>query len=184
MRKSGVSNFRLSSKNSRFPQSKSRITLDASCNAGFACGERWRPSRIPLQRASFRGAIMGMVLLTNKKIIFFNDKWRSGRDSNPRYAFGVYSLSRRAPSTTRPPLRISLIVSCKSRSVNQATNQIALDVVGPSGTFWLPQGVLPCPCYQQPEIYIRSDSATASLARSELTMRVRCATSFTSRSTS
>ncbi len=35
-------------------------------------------------------------------------KWRSGRDSNPRYAFGVYSLSRRAPSTTRPPLRIAL----------------------------------------------------------------------------
>lgn len=35
-------------------------------------------------------------------------KWRSGRDSNPRYAFDVYSLSRRAPSTTRPPLRIAL----------------------------------------------------------------------------
>ena len=33
--------------------------------------------------------------------------WRSGRDSNPRYAFDVYSLSRRAPSTTRPPLRIA-----------------------------------------------------------------------------
>ena len=33
-------------------------------------------------------------------------KWRSGRDSNPRYGFAVYSLSRRAPSTTRPPLRI------------------------------------------------------------------------------
>src|SRR5438309_11740625 len=32
--------------------------------------------------------------------------WRSGRDSNPRYGFAVYSLSRRAPSTTRPPLRI------------------------------------------------------------------------------
>src|SRR6185369_4687116 len=31
--------------------------------------------------------------------------WRSGRDSNPRYGFAVYSLSRRAPSTTRPPLR-------------------------------------------------------------------------------
>jgi site-specific DNA recombinase len=31
--------------------------------------------------------------------------WRSGRDSNPRYAFDVYTLSRRAPSTTRPPLR-------------------------------------------------------------------------------
>lgn len=34
-------------------------------------------------------------------------RWRSGRDSNPRYAFDVYSLSRRAPSTTRPPLRMS-----------------------------------------------------------------------------
>ena len=32
-------------------------------------------------------------------------KWRSGRDSNPRYGFAVYTLSRRAPSTTRPPLR-------------------------------------------------------------------------------
>ncbi len=35
-------------------------------------------------------------------------KWRSGRDSNPRYGFAVYSLSRRAPSTTRPPLRTLL----------------------------------------------------------------------------
>jgi hypothetical protein len=34
-------------------------------------------------------------------------RWRSGRDSNPRYGFAVYSLSRRAPSTTRPPLRMS-----------------------------------------------------------------------------
>ena len=30
--------------------------------------------------------------------------WRRGRDSNPRYV-AVYTLSRRAPSTTRPPLR-------------------------------------------------------------------------------
>ena len=29
-----------------------------------------------------------------------------GRDSNPRYPFEVYTLSRRAPSTTRPPLSI------------------------------------------------------------------------------
>ena len=27
-----------------------------------------------------------------------------GRDSNPRYPCGVYTLSRRAPSTTRTPL--------------------------------------------------------------------------------
>ena len=31
-------------------------------------------------------------------------RWRRGRDSNPRYV-AVYTLSRRAPSTTRPPLR-------------------------------------------------------------------------------
>ena len=31
-----------------------------------------------------------------------------GRDSNPRYPFEVYTLSRRAPSTTRPPLCIFL----------------------------------------------------------------------------
>ena len=31
--------------------------------------------------------------------------WRRERDSNPRYAVSVYTLSRRAPSTTRTPLR-------------------------------------------------------------------------------
>ena len=31
--------------------------------------------------------------------------WRRGWDSNPRGPFGAYSLSRGAPSTTRPPLR-------------------------------------------------------------------------------
>jgi site-specific DNA recombinase len=30
--------------------------------------------------------------------------WRRGRDSNPRNAINVYTLSRRAPSATRPPL--------------------------------------------------------------------------------
>ena len=31
--------------------------------------------------------------------------WRRGRDSNPRWAFNPYSLSRGAPSATRPPLQ-------------------------------------------------------------------------------
>ncbi len=35
----------------------------------------------------------------------YERRWRRGWDSNPRYAFDVYSLSRGAPSTTRPPLR-------------------------------------------------------------------------------
>src|SRR5690606_1847667 len=41
--------------------------------------------------------------------------WRSGRDSNPRYGFAVYSLSRRAPSTTRPPLRMHWMKAGPSR---------------------------------------------------------------------
>ena len=32
-------------------------------------------------------------------------KWRTGWDSNPRYPFEVYSLSRGAPSAARPPVR-------------------------------------------------------------------------------
>ena len=35
-------------------------------------------------------------------------RWRSRRDSNPRYGVTVYTLSRRAPSTTRPLLRMSV----------------------------------------------------------------------------
>jgi hypothetical protein len=34
----------------------------------------------------------------------FRSFWRRGRDSNPRYAINVYTLSRRAPSTARTPL--------------------------------------------------------------------------------
>ena len=37
--------------------------------------------------------------------------WRRRRDSNPRYAINVYSLSRGAPSATRPLLQILFISS-------------------------------------------------------------------------
>jgi hypothetical protein len=37
----------------------------------------------------------------------FSDHWRRGRDSNPRYGVTVNLLSKQAPSTARPPLRIS-----------------------------------------------------------------------------
>jgi hypothetical protein len=40
--------------------------------------------------------------------------WRRGRDSNPRRAFDPYALSRGAPSTTRPPLRIKTIGPSRS----------------------------------------------------------------------
>ena len=39
--------------------------------------------------------------------LFFRERkiWRMGRDSNPRYPFGVHTLSRRARSTTPAPIR-------------------------------------------------------------------------------
>ncbi len=36
----------------------------------------------------------------------FSFIWRRERDSNPRYAINVYTLSRRAPSATQPSLQI------------------------------------------------------------------------------
>ncbi len=41
--------------------------------------------------------------------------WRRERDSNPRWAFDPYTLSRGAPSTTRPPLRCQTVrASCSA----------------------------------------------------------------------
>jgi hypothetical protein len=41
--------------------------------------------------------------------------WRRERDSNPRWAFDPYTLSRGAPSTTRPSLRRSINLSRRAR---------------------------------------------------------------------
>ncbi len=35
-----------------------------------------------------------------------DSNWRRGRDSNPRDAINAYTLSKRAPSATRPPIRL------------------------------------------------------------------------------
>ena len=42
-------------------------------------------------------------------------RWRRRRDSNPRYAINVYSLSRGAPSATRPLLRVLSLISFDTR---------------------------------------------------------------------
>ena len=42
-----------------------------------------------------------------------SSNWRRGRDSNPRYAINVYTLSRRAPSATRTPLQFGR--SCRTQ---------------------------------------------------------------------
>ena len=41
---------------------------------------------------------------------FIDFIWRRKRDSNPRYAINVYTLSRGAPSATRPLLRVCYVV--------------------------------------------------------------------------
>ncbi len=43
---------------------------------------------------------------TNKFIRWSGCNWRRERDSNPRYV-AVYTLSRRAPSATRPPPKVA-----------------------------------------------------------------------------
>lgn len=58
-----------------------------------------------LARSRVRSGCLGPFLSIRKNF------QRSGRDSNPRYAFNVYSLSRRAPSATRPPLQVCRFVS-------------------------------------------------------------------------
>ncbi len=63
-----------------------------------------------LPKRSERTRICAILDEKSRNVLICDTSWRSGRDSNPRYAFDVYSLSRRAPSTTRPPLRIALEV--------------------------------------------------------------------------
>ena len=60
----------------------------------------------------FFGCACFVFAKTNKQIIKSTFSTRRERDSNPRYTFGVYTLSRRASSTTRAPLRKFL--SCKT----------------------------------------------------------------------
>src|ERR1051325_2165709 len=52
------------------------------------------------------------VVWCSVQLSYGRDNWRRERDSNPRYPFEVHTLSRRAPSTTRPSLPIA-----KKRSI-------------------------------------------------------------------
>ena len=58
--------------------------------------------------------------------------WRTEGDSNPRYALNVYTLSRRAPSTARPPVRC--VISKEKRQptilASPVERQHPLDVPG------------------------------------------------------
>ncbi len=83
---------------------------DGVVSAGAAClGSNHRSVsrlRIRLRRAIKNGPTRGPVLIA----------WRRGRDSNPRYGVTVYTLSRRAPSTARPPLHNLIATRHPARS--------------------------------------------------------------------
>lgn len=64
--------------------------------------------------------------------VYLLDDWRTEGDSNPRYALNVYTLSRRAPSTARPPVRC--VISKEKRQpailASPVERQHPLDVPG------------------------------------------------------
>ena len=75
--------------------------------------------------------------------------WRTEGDSNPRYAFDVYTLSRRAPSTARPPVLIAHVEAGQKHHYEICESAILAESGGPpqvakeKGTHWA--SPLPCP---------------------------------------
>ena len=52
-------------------------------------------------------------------------EWRTDRDSNPGYPFGVYSLSRGALSTTQPSVLDGVAVdNARSRNISECFRQV------------------------------------------------------------
>ena len=73
-------------------------------------------------------------------------KWRRERDSNPRYAINVYTLSRGAPSATRPPLRflkLVLLYSCCSFSFESGATLFSARVIRFAHPYLFQKGLLP-----------------------------------------
>ena len=139
-------------------------------------GLRSAHSRTTLARIDWREGRVHMA--RNEKTSrkgWFSDSWRRGRDSNPR-SLATYTLSRRAPSTTRTPLRIvrlkrlasfrtahiisPKLLNCKDkscqpgqRSTNSVGSSSSAGLTGPAG--W--------PMYKNPTI--TSCSRTPSPSR-------------------
>jgi hypothetical protein len=69
----------------------------------------------------------------SEKITLANSKnWRRERDSNPRWAFDPYTLSRGAPSTTRPSLRRAQMIRTSpgaGKANDRAAQPIAVTAV-------------------------------------------------------
>ena len=68
--------------------------------------EAGRVSERPRRRHSSFSLLWYKLGYESCNSLFLFGYWRRGRDSNPRYV-SVYTLSRRAPSASRTPLRYS-----------------------------------------------------------------------------
>jgi hypothetical protein len=81
-----------------------------------APGEIRTPDLMVRSHALYPTELRAHINLQTK---LFKQNWRRERDSNPRWAFDPYTLSRGAPSTTRPSLRRYLPTSAqRCRSAN------------------------------------------------------------------
>jgi hypothetical protein len=95
-----------------------KLSNSACCPSGVrinASSGRHRPTVLNSQNDGAPGEIRTPDLLVRSQALYptelrarieqiISNTWRRGRDSNPRWAFDPYALSRGAPSTTRPPL--------------------------------------------------------------------------------
>jgi hypothetical protein len=103
--------------------SPARSASRSTCWSGSA---RTAASR----RVPFAGAFVGRWAGSPKNIFLYQTlkvfKWRRERDSNPRWAFNPYSLSRGAPSATRPSLRGGCLRAAEySRKTEQVKRRLA-----------------------------------------------------------
>ncbi len=86
------------------------VTPAPPYGAQFQISREWRRPKQPhlgTRVDNYRCSLPGLAGFTTYRCegtARVATNWRRGRDSNPRYV-SVYTLSRRAPSTARPPLR-------------------------------------------------------------------------------
>ncbi len=78
------------------PKSLPAILSNRACGPGLS-------SSLPLNQTQKNPALAGLFCV-----------WRRERDSNPRYAINVYSLSRGALSTSQPSLHQAYKLQCNS----------------------------------------------------------------------
>lgn len=80
------------------------LAVTRICRAVF-CATTPRTASRP-RRRRLRVPVSGVGGRNRKTLLRgFEMRWRRAGDSNPRHPFGVYSLSRRAPSASRSALR-------------------------------------------------------------------------------